>query len=98
MAIIEICTFRPSATGTAADDALRAADARMQTDFAYQQPGLRRRTTGRDDEGRWCVVTLWATADDAAAADAAGQTDDVARQYWSLIDPDSVSVQRFTML
>ena len=70
----------------------------MQTDFAYQQPGLLRRTTARDDAGRWCVLTLWATAADASAAEAAGRTDPVAQAFWSLVDAASVSVQRFTLL
>ena len=94
MAVIEICTFTP-VTDTAT---MRAADARMQTDFAYQQPGLARRTTARDDSGRWCVVTLWASADDAKTADTAARTDDVAQAFWAMIDPESVSVQRFTLL
>ena len=66
MAVIEICTF--TATD---DDALRAADARMQTDFAYQQPGMLRRTTARGDGGEWCVVTLWESAAAAANAETA---------------------------
>ena len=94
MAVLEICTF----TATADEQALRAADERLQTDFAYQQPGLRRRTTARDDDGRWCVVTLWTSHDNAAAAEVAAKTNDVARQFWSLVDADSVSVQRFTLL
>ena len=94
MAVLDICTF----TVTADEDTMRAADARMQTDFAYRQPGLRRRTTGRDDSGRWCVVTLWATPDDACAAEVAARGDSVAEQFWSLVDPASVTVERFTLL
>ena len=96
MAVIEICTF--SLAETADVDAMLAADARMQTDFAYQQPGLARRTTARDDNGRWCVVTLWASYDDATAADSAARTDEVAQAFWSFVDGDSVSVQRYTLL
>jgi hypothetical protein len=96
MAVIEVCTF--TLAGSADVEAMRAADAQMQTDFAYQQPGLARRTTARDDDGRWCVLSLWATAEDASAADAAARTDVVAQHFWSLVDPGSVSVQRFTLL
>lgn len=96
MAVIEICTF--SLAASADVDAMRAADARMQTDFAYQQPGLARRTTARDDDGRWCVLTLWASYEDAAAAESAAQNHDVAQAFWSLVDPDSVSVQRYRLL
>jgi hypothetical protein len=94
VAVLEICTF----TVTADEGAMRAADERLQTDFAYQQPGLRRRTTARDDDGRWCVVSLWTTRDDAVAAEAAAKTNQVAQEFWSLVDADSVSVQRFTLL
>jgi len=94
VAVLEICTFSASAD----EDALRAADERLQTDFAYQQPGLRRRTTARDHEGRWCVVTLWTSHDEAVAAEAAAKTNEVAQEFWSLVDGDSVSVQRFTLL
>jgi hypothetical protein len=94
VAVLEICTF----TVTADENAMRAADERLQTDFAYQQPGLRRRTTARGDDGRWCVVSLWTNHDDAVAAEAAAKTDQVAQEFWSLVDGDSVSVQRFTLL
>jgi len=99
MAVLEICTFTLSAGALSADEgAMRAADERMQTDFAYQQPGLRRRTTARDDEGRWCVVSLWTSRDEAIAAEEAAKTNEVAQDFWSLVDPESVSVQRFTLL
>jgi hypothetical protein len=94
MAVLEVCTF----TVTADDHTMRAADARMQTGFAYQQPGLLRRTTARDDAGRWCVVTLWASYDDATAADAAAETDSVAHDFWSCVATTSVSVERYTLL
>ena len=94
MPVLEICTF----TVIGEQDAMRAADARMQTDFAYQQPGLRRRTTARDEDGRWCVVSLWSTPDDAVAAEEAAETNKVAQDFWSRVDADSVSVQRFTLL
>jgi len=96
MAVLEICTF---ALAASADDAvMRAADARMQTDFAYQQRGLARRTTAHDDNGRWCVVTLWSSYDDATAAETAARTDEVAQAFWSLVDADSISVERYTLL
>ena len=94
MAVIEICTFTP----TADDATMRAADERMQTDFAYQQPGLARRTTARDDAGTWCVVTLWAGDADATAAETAAASSEVAQHFWSLVEADSISVQRFTLL
>lgn len=41
-------------------DVFVAADARFQQEVAYQQPGLRRRTTARADDGQWCVIERWA--------------------------------------
>ena len=94
MAVIEICTFAVAAD----DDHFRAADARMQTEFAYRQPGLYRRTTARGADRRWCVITLWREEGDADRAAANAETDAVGRAFWSLVDADSVDVQRFTML
>src|SRR5262245_44247260 len=56
VAVIETMTFR---LRDGADEAgFRAADQRLQTEFAYQQPGLLRRTTATGDDG-WIVVDLW---------------------------------------
>jgi hypothetical protein len=94
MAVVEVCAF----TVVADENAVRAADARLQTEFAYQQPGLLRRTTARGEEGQWCVITLWQTVDDAVKGSAAAATDEVAVEFWSLVDTDSVRMQRFTLL
>jgi heme-degrading monooxygenase HmoA len=73
VAIIEMQRFalRPGVS----EAAFRVADAEAQTAFAYQQPGLVRRTTARDSEtANWVVVTLWSDAEsaDTAASKAAG--------------------------
>jgi hypothetical protein len=94
MAVIEVCTFAVSAD----DDEVRAADARLQTEFAYRQPGLLRRTTARGADGRWCVITLWRDEADASQAAANAETDEVAAAFWSVVDAGSVDIQRFTML
>ena len=94
MAVLEVCTF----TARGDEQALRAADATLQTDFAYRQPGMLRRTTARGEAGRWCVVTLWGTTDDAARAEQAAESDAVATAFWSLVDQDTVHVERFTLL
>ncbi|HXQ74976.1 MAG TPA: hypothetical protein VN791_00670 [Acidimicrobiales bacterium] len=61
--MIEIMTFRLSPG--ADEEAFRAADGEVQSDFAYQQPGLLRRTTARGADGGWIVIDLWRS--DAAA-------------------------------
>ena len=94
MAVLEVCMFTTSAEAAQ----VRAADARLQTEFAYQQPGLRRRTTACGDDGRWCVVTLWDNADDALRAEQVAANDGVASAFWSLVDKDTVQVERFSLL
>ena len=63
MTAIETSSFRLP-TG-ADDDGFLAADARIQSDIAYQQPGLVRRTTARGDNGDWLVLTLWESPESA---------------------------------
>ncbi|HUS42460.1 MAG TPA: hypothetical protein VMY16_07310 [Ilumatobacteraceae bacterium] len=64
--MFEVLTFR---LAPGVDEAsFRALDERIQVEFAYQQPGLVRRTLGRHSDGRWLALTIW--AGDAAAADA----------------------------
>lgn len=65
MAIIETMTFRLRSDADEAD--FLQADQRVQVAFAYQQPGLVRRTTARSGDGGWIVVDLWESAPDADA-------------------------------
>jgi hypothetical protein len=63
--VIEIMRFR---LAPGCDEAeFIAADSRLQQDFAYQQPGLLRRTTPRGADGDWLVIELWHAAADADA-------------------------------
>jgi hypothetical protein len=91
---IEIQTFRlaPGAT----ESAFLEADARLQTEFIYQRPGLVRRTTARGPDGEWLVIVLWGweeAADDAARESA---SDPVALAYSRLVE--DVQVRRYTAL
>ena len=90
MSALETLTFR--LTGAADIDAFRIADASVQTDFVYQQPGIARRTTARGTDGQWIVVTLWASAADADAA-ATAASHDTATQRWSAM-VDGASTRR----
>jgi hypothetical protein len=99
MAVIETMTFRLAAGVDEA--AFLAADKRLQSDFAYQQPGLVRRTTARgvgDRAGEWIVVDLWRDGD--AADDAAARWDDdpVAREFMAHVDRSTVEVRRYVDL
>lgn len=97
MAVIETMTFR-LAPGADRDEFL-AVDKRLQSDFAYQQPGLVRRTLGRgrgDRDGEWLVIDLWRSRADADAASAAWDEDPTAQQFMALVDRDSVDIRRYT--
>ncbi len=94
--MIEILTFtlRPGVD----DEYFLALDGRVQTEFAYQQAGLARRTTGRNDEGRWLVLSVWSSADAAADAVEAFESSALGAEFTSLIDPDSIRSECFAGL
>jgi hypothetical protein len=91
--VIEIMRFRLG-RGTAEEEFL-AADRRLQEEFAYHQPGLLRRTTARGEDGGWIVIDLWRSAADADACDRRWDTDPVAQAFMALLDPSSVSTERY---
>lgn len=99
MALIQTMTFR--LTADVDDAAFMAADARVQSDFAYQQPGLVRRTTASgtgDRAGEWITIGLWRSAEDADAAGQRWVDDPAAQELMALIDAGSVEVRRYTDL
>jgi len=91
--VIEILRFK-LAPGVA-EAAFLAADKRLQSDFAYQQPGLLRRTTARGAEGEWVVIDLWRTGADADRCDARWAEDEVSARFQSLVDRSTMQVQRY---
>jgi heme-degrading monooxygenase HmoA len=96
VSVIETVRFRlqPDAD----EDAFLRADKRVQAEFAYQQPGLLRRTTARGDDGHWIVITLWRTASEADAMTARWSSSAAAAQLMTHIDADTVDVGRYTAL
>jgi hypothetical protein len=94
--MIEILTFtlRPGVD----DERFLALDGRVQTEFAYQQPGLARRTTGRNGEGRWLVLHVWSSADTASAAGEVFESSELGAEFMSLIDSDSARRECFAGL
>jgi hypothetical protein len=94
--VIEIMRFRlpPGADQTA----FLAADRRVQQEFAYQQPGLSRRTTARGEDGGWIIIDLWRSAADADACDVRWERDEVTQAFMSLLDRSSVAVERYQEL
>lgn len=94
--MIETMTFR---LATATDEtAFLAADSRLQTEFAYHQPGLVRRTTARGDGGDWIVIDIWASDADADACAQRWDGDPTAAAFMALIDRASVRTARYTPL
>jgi hypothetical protein len=63
----------------------RSIDERVQTDFAYHQPGILRRTLGRHDDGRWLALTIWADADACAAAERTFVASDLGAEFAALV-------------
>ena len=96
MAIIETMTFRPRAGVDEAE--FLAVDKRLQTEFAYQQPGLVRRTTARGADGTWVVIDVWQTADHADAMSARWDTDALAGEFMAHVEADTVEIRRYTTL
>lgn len=89
--MFEILTFR-LAPGVDAQT-FRALDQRIQVEFAYQQPGIIRRTLGRHDDGRWLAFTIWADPESASAAQQAFDESDLGREFAAMAT--DVAVERF---
>jgi hypothetical protein len=96
MELIEILTFQPA--DGADETALLDTDRRVQVDFAYQQPGIVRRTTARNDDGDWAVITVWGSPEEADAAARRARDDPATNALAALIDAASVRTQRFLTL
>ena len=89
-------TFRLAAGSD--EESFRAADRRVQTDFAYRQPGLVRRTTARGEDGGWIVIDLWRSAEHADEGSRRWDGDPVAAAFMSFVDIDSVRIRRYATL
>lgn len=94
--VIELTKFRLLAD---ADElAFLRADEALQQEFAYQQPGLVRRTVARDEDERWIVIDLWRSVEDADACSARWDSDPVVERFTSFVDPSSVTNERYMTL
>ncbi len=94
--IVETLVFRPAA-GTD-EPTLLEADRRVQVEYLPSRRGFLRRTTARAAGGEWLVVTLWATDDDAVAAEHDEAGDPVAAGFLALADTASVRRARYETL
>ena len=77
------------------EEAFLALDTRVQTELAYQETGLMRRTTARSAGGTWLVIEIWRSEDDAdaSAADRAGSR--LQAEYRAFIDRTTMESDRF---
>jgi hypothetical protein len=94
--VIEIMRFRLEAG--ADERQFQAADARLQADFAYQQPGLLRRTTARSDGGEWIVIDIWRSAADADGCQSRWSGDPVVGEFLSYVDRGTIRSDRYQEL
>jgi hypothetical protein len=94
--VIEIMTFRLRAGADEA--AFLEADRRVQTEFAYRQPGLLRRTTARSDDRQWIVIDLWQSDNVVDAAGERSDVDPTTTEFMALVQGESVRIQRYATL
>jgi hypothetical protein len=93
---IEIMTFRLGPEASEAE--FLAADRRVQTEFAYQQPGMIRRTTGRNPDGTWVIIDLWASPTAAADYVDGWNQEPAPIAFMALIDQSTVVTQSYETL
>jgi hypothetical protein len=94
--MIEITRFRlrPGVS----DDEFREADARYQTQFIYQQPGIVRRTTAQGEGGEWLVIDLWRSRPEANASVRRRKDDPSVQAYLALVDESTIRASRYDEL
>lgn len=85
----------------AQDASFLAVDKRLQSDFAYRQLGLVRRTLAHgtgDLVGEWLVIDLWRSAEDADNSAALWDDDSIAEEFMSFVDMNTLEVRRYSDL
>jgi hypothetical protein len=95
--LIETMTFRLAPATE--ESAFLEADRRVQTEFAYHQPGLIRRTTARGTgDGEWIVIDLWRSAADAEACAERWDREPAPAAFMDLVDRATVRTTRYETL
>jgi hypothetical protein len=94
--VIEVTRFRLN-VATSVEDFV-AINARYQTDFAYQQEGLRRRTVAPGLGAEWLSLTVWGSKSDARRAEGAAALSIVAKEFEACLEPSSKTVEYFKEL
>ncbi len=91
--VIEITTF--NLNSGVDSNAFITRDAQIEQDFASQQPGFIRRTSGVDENGKYAVIVFWEALADADASIAAFQVDPTVADYFAMIDGNTFLAERF---
>lgn len=79
-------------------DAFQSADRRLQSEFAYHQPGLLRRTVAVGAEGDWIVIDLWRSEAEADTATERFDDDPVAAAFMAFVDRTTLHLDRYATL
>lgn len=85
------------APGVSTEEFLKV-DKALQAEFAYQQPGLLRRTTAHDHDGNWIVIDLWRSESDSDACSRRWDDDELAQRFADLMDKSSTRIERYQAL
>jgi quinol monooxygenase YgiN len=94
--MIEVMRFRLAA-GTG-DERFRQADRTLQTELAYHEDGLLRRTTARSGAGEWVVIEVWESDAQADASAAHRAAHPLYAEFLLMIEPASVRTDRYLTL
>ncbi len=94
--MIEITKFRLN-DATSVDDFV-AVNAKYQTQFVYQQVGVRRRTVAAGLGGEWLSITHWDSKADVHRADEEATLSIVAQAFEACLEPSSKTVEYFKEL
>lgn len=95
MAVLEIHTFALQQGMSTAD--FRALDERMQEWCYLNRPGIARRTTAKDDNGSYVVVTLFESADQATQS-YLNSTDALVKEWSSCMQPGTSTAAVYSLL
>jgi hypothetical protein len=93
--LIEVTTFRLNDGVSSAQ--LLTADRAVQAELSPRE-GFVRRTTASDDAGRWLVITMWGSSEDADRSADLAFADPAARSFDELSHPSSRESHRFLSL
>lgn len=90
--MIEVITFRLRAGADVCEFLL--TDGRVQTEVAYQCPGLLRRTIARDGD-RWLVLQMWTSEQACIEGEQTFVSSAFGTTFMTFVDSSTVSVDRF---